>query len=161
AGQVRPRRAVRRPGPAGGVERRRPQRPQGHRRRPGEDRPGGRVPGRRAAKVAVTPAGRGGYHHTVIGTVPPHSRNQGAGMVRVRPARALRPLALLAPAARADKPSTPFRYPEARHGKGELRYVRGVPVLTVEGTPEEIGEQVGVLALKPARPVLEKFFERF
>src|SRR5438552_3131540 len=45
----------------------------------------------------------------------------------------------------------PFRYPEGKHGKGELRYVHGLPVLTVAGTPEEIGEQVGVLALRPAR----------
>lgn len=45
----------------------------------------------------------------------------------------------------------PFRYPEAKHGKGELKYVNGVPVLTVAGTPEEIGEAVGVLALKPAQ----------
>src|SRR5262245_23867088 len=39
--------------------------------------------------------------------------------------------------------------PEGKHGKGELKYINGVPVLTVEGTPEEIGEQVGVLAFKP------------
>jgi isopenicillin-N N-acyltransferase like protein len=43
----------------------------------------------------------------------------------------------------------PFRYPEAKHGKGELKYINDVPVLTVRGTPEEIGEQIGVLALKP------------
>jgi hypothetical protein len=49
---------------------------------------------------------------------------------------------------RAD---TAFRYPEGKHGKGQLKYVNGLPVLTVEGTPEEIGEQIGVLALKPAR----------
>ena len=33
--------------------------------------------------------------------------------------------------------------------KGELKYRNGLPVLTVEGTPEEIGEQIGVLAIKP------------
>lgn len=37
------------------------------------------------------------------------------------------------------------RYPEGRHGKGELRQVNGLPVLVVEGTPEEIGEQLAVL----------------
>jgi hypothetical protein len=47
-------------------------------------------------------------------------------------------------------PAEPFRYPEARHGKGELKYVNGVPVLILAGTPEEIGEQMGVLALKHA-----------
>jgi isopenicillin-N N-acyltransferase like protein len=44
-----------------------------------------------------------------------------------------------------------FRYPEGKHGKGELKYVNGVPVLTVEGSPEEIGEAVGVLGIKPAK----------
>jgi isopenicillin-N N-acyltransferase like protein len=44
----------------------------------------------------------------------------------------------------------PFRYPEGRHGKGEFRYVNNVPVLIVRGTPQEIGDQIGVLALKPA-----------
>src|SRR5665213_1960729 len=45
----------------------------------------------------------------------------------------------------------PFRFPEDRHGEAELRYVDGVPLLTVQGTPEEIGEAVGVLALRPGR----------
>lgn len=53
----------------------------------------------------------------------------------------------LVPPARADEP---FRYPEARHGRGELRHVNGVPVVTVAGTPEEMGAQLGALALKPA-----------
>ncbi len=43
----------------------------------------------------------------------------------------------------------PFRFPEAKHGKGELKYRNGLPVLTAAGTPEEIGEQIGVLAVKP------------
>ena len=30
----------------------------------------------------------------------------------------------------------PFRYPEAKHGKGELRYIDHIPVLIVQGTPE-------------------------
>jgi hypothetical protein len=44
----------------------------------------------------------------------------------------------------------PFQYPEGKHGKGSLHYVGSVPVLVVAGTPEEIGEQMGVLAIKPA-----------
>jgi hypothetical protein len=44
----------------------------------------------------------------------------------------------------------PFRYPEARAGKGEMRFIAGVPVLIVQGQPEEIGQQVGALVLKPA-----------
>src|SRR5687768_4976355 len=46
------------------------------------------------------------------------------------------------------------RFPEAKAGKGELKYVTGVPVLTVEGMPEEIGAQFGELALKPAKKPL-------
>jgi isopenicillin-N N-acyltransferase-like protein len=62
---------------------------------------------------------------------------------------------VLAARAAAAEPDAPFRFPEARHGKGELRYVSDVPVLTVEGTPEEIGEEVAVLAIKPAKRVLD------
>src|SRR5437879_8516254 len=50
----------------------------------------------------------------------------------------------------------PFRYPEARFGKGELRCVNGLPVLTVAGTPEEMGEQVGKLAALPAKRIDRK-----
>jgi hypothetical protein len=39
----------------------------------------------------------------------------------------------------------PFRYTEGTHGPAELRYVNGLPVLTVAGTPEEIGAQIGAL----------------
>jgi hypothetical protein len=62
---------------------------------------------------------------------------------------ALVALLLTLPAAAADR-----RFPEAKHGKGELRYVNGIPVLTLEGSPEEIGTQFGELALKPAKKPL-------
>src|SRR5260370_7860463 len=45
----------------------------------------------------------------------------------------------------------PFRFPEAKHGKGELRYINGLPVLTLAGTPEEIGGQMRGLT-RPPRP---------
>jgi hypothetical protein len=44
----------------------------------------------------------------------------------------------------------PFHFPEGKHGKGELKYLDGLPVLIAAGTPEEVGEQIGVLAVKPA-----------
>jgi predicted choloylglycine hydrolase len=47
-----------------------------------------------------------------------------------------------------------FFYPPGKHGKGELRYVNNVPVLLVQGTPEEIGEQVAVLAITPAQRMM-------
>jgi predicted choloylglycine hydrolase len=56
------------------------------------------------------------------------------------------------PAAPAAEP---FRYPEGKHNQGRLTYVQGLPVLVVAGTPEEIGEQTAVLAVKPAGRVLD------
>ena len=51
----------------------------------------------------------------------------------------------------------PFRFPEGKHGKGELKYRNGVPVLVLAGTPEEIGTQMGVLAVKPVPGVVQVF----
>lgn len=56
--------------------------------------------------------------------------------------------------------SEPFRYPEARHGKGELKYIANIPVVIVEGTPGEMGEQLGALAFRPATP-LAKLADEF
>jgi hypothetical protein len=49
----------------------------------------------------------------------------------------------------------PFRYPEGRHGKGELKHIDGLPVLVVAGTPEEIGEQVAHLGILPAKRLMD------
>jgi hypothetical protein len=49
----------------------------------------------------------------------------------------------------------PFHFPEARHGRGELAYDDGVPILRVAGTPEEIGEQLAVLSVQPAPRLLD------
>src|SRR5437763_17113936 len=48
------------------------------------------------------------------------------------------------------KPAAAFRFPEASHNGALLRHHEDVPVLSVEGTPQEIGEAVGVLAVRPA-----------
>lgn len=64
---------------------------------------------------------------------------------------------VLVPVVRAAEPK-PF--PEAKHGKGELRYVDGVPVLIARGKPAEIGEQFGKLAIANA-PDLAGLHERF
>jgi hypothetical protein len=68
-------------------------------------------------------------------------------------------LFLVLTAALGQPPRGAFRYKEGKHGKGELRYIHGLPVLTVEGTPEEIGEQLGILGTKPAVE-LEQFFKQ-
>ena len=46
----------------------------------------------------------------------------------------------LAQGATADES---FKYVEGTHGAGSLRYIDGIPVLTVQGTPEQMGEQIG------------------
>lgn len=74
-------------------------------------------------------------------------------MSRCRITSCMSVLVLLALASSAFA-SEPFRYPAATHGKGELRHINDVPVLLVEGSPDEIGEQVGVLLLKPASTFL-------
>lgn len=48
-----------------------------------------------------------------------------------------------ASAQEAAKPI--FRYKEAKHGPAELKYHGKIPVLTVSGTPDEMGEQIGAL----------------
>lgn len=53
--------------------------------------------------------------------------------------------------ARADQP---FRYIEGKFGPAELKYVNDLPVLTVAGTPEEIGEQTAVLTKEPLKRLL-------
>lgn len=63
----------------------------------------------------------------------------------------------IAPTARAQEAQ---RFPAAKHGGGELRYIQRVPVLTVRGTPAEMGEQFGVLAVKNA-PDLDGLHKRF
>ena len=60
---------------------------------------------------------------------------------------------LAAPLCRADEPKS---FPAAKHGKGELRYVDQVPVLTLRGTPTEMGDRGRtwhrVKGSAPARP---------
>lgn len=66
-------------------------------------------------------------------------------------------LLVAAPAARAQDAK---RFPAGKHGAGELRYVEGVPVLTVRGSPADMGEQFGTLAVKTA-PDLDGLIHRF
>src|SRR5260370_35494673 len=49
----------------------------------------------------------------------------------------------------------PFRFPEAKHGAGDLKYRKGIPVLTVSGTPAEIGEQVGAILGRPCARLMD------
>ena len=49
------------------------------------------------------------------------------------------------------------RYPIAKSGKGSLSYAGPLPIVTLEGTPDEIGQQFGELVLKPAKvPLVDR-----
>lgn len=54
-------------------------------------------------------------------------------------------LTSLAPLSAQPAAKPIFKYAEAKHGPADLKYHGKVPVLTVAGSPEEIGEQIGVL----------------
>lgn len=69
-------------------------------------------------------------------------------------------LCVLVCAAAGASGDEPKRFPEAKHKAGELKYVGPVPVLTVRGTPAEMGEQFGRLAVANA-PDLGGLHERF
>jgi hypothetical protein len=46
------------------------------------------------------------------------------------------------------------RYTDGKCGAGELKHINGIPVLIVEGTPEEIGKQTAALTAKPAQKLI-------
>ena len=58
----------------------------------------------------------------------------------------------------AGENESSFVYPEAEHANGKLTYVDQVPLLIVAGTPREMGEQIGVLAVKPAAKLITRTF---
>lgn len=62
-----------------------------------------------------------------------------------------------APTNEGEKLST---FPAGKHGRGDLRHEQGLSVLTLRGTPAEMGEQFGVLAVKAA-PGLDAFHKNF
>lgn len=64
-------------------------------------------------------------------------------------------LLLLLPVAAMPAAENAKVYQPQTHGAGRLEYVGDLPVLSVQGTPEQIGEQLAVLAARPARPLLE------
>lgn len=66
-------------------------------------------------------------------------------------------LFLLAATATAADPKS---FPAAKHGNGELKYVEKVPVLVLRGTPAEMGDQFGKLAVANA-PDLDGLHARF
>ena len=59
----------------------------------------------------------------------------------------------------ASENEWPSIYPEAQFANGKLTYADNVPVLIVAGTPHEMGEQIGVLAVKPAAKLITKTVE--
>ncbi|HEX4588453.1 MAG TPA: C45 family peptidase [Gemmataceae bacterium] len=60
--------------------------------------------------------------------------------------------------AAAAVAATPFRYPEEKRGAVRLQYVQSIPVLTVGGSPEQIGMATGRMT-KPAAEGLFGYFD--
>ncbi len=52
-------------------------------------------------------------------------------------------------------------FKEARHGPASLKLIEGMPLLHVYGTPEEMGEQQGVLLKTQIRELIERYLNRF
>jgi isopenicillin-N N-acyltransferase like protein len=61
-------------------------------------------------------------------------------------------LGLVVPSVRAEPP---FRFAEGQCPHGLLQIINGIPVLMVDGTPEEMGTAAGLLALKSGRRMAE------
>lgn len=55
----------------------------------------------------------------------------------------------------AALPAVSFPYREGRCGPAELKYIHGLPVLAVEGSPEEIGRQCATLVGEQARQLVD------
>ncbi|GIW80122.1 MAG: hypothetical protein KatS3mg105_1929 [Gemmatales bacterium] len=58
-------------------------------------------------------------------------------------------LILLVVFAQIDLLRAASPYEAGEHGQGRLQFINGLPVLIVQGKPEEMGEQIGVLTRKP------------
>ncbi len=60
---------------------------------------------------------------------------------------------LAATVAAAAEEKSPFQ--EGRYDKGELKFIHGLPVLVVEGTPQEIGRQKAALTGQAAKAIAD------
>src|SRR5262245_15401441 len=68
--------------------------------------------------------------------------------------RCIIPSALLLILTATLSAQDPFRFPEGSYKQGSLKYVNGLPVLTLKGTPEEMGEQAAKLVAGPSKRLL-------
>jgi hypothetical protein len=73
------------------------------------------------------------------------------------PRRLVAAVAVVCLAAVAAPAAGLFQYPKGQHAGARLRYIDGIPVLTVGGTPDDIGTAVGVLT----RPAVDGLFGYF
>ena len=81
-------------------------------------------------------------------------------MVKTR-AASLVVLVLVAALATAAHSAPPTPFTPGKHGPASLEFVSGVPLLTVSGSPAEMGEQAGVLVGSALRPLLARQQEIF
>ena len=106
-----------------------------------------------SAPTRRSPERVAGVRHQLNGKVVPHVTSNSLGPLLGRGPWISRCLGgRRTPPARPRRRS-PFRFPASKLDAGnELKYVNGLPVLTVTGTPEEMGVVgVGKLALGPGK----------
>ena len=58
----------------------------------------------------------------------------------------------VSPASAAE----PSRFTQGKYKSGQLKFVEGLPVVTADGTPEQIGEELGTLLKSPLTSLMNK-----
>ncbi len=65
-------------------------------------------------------------------------------------------LALALTSTSSARSDDAFLFSEGQHQQGELRYVNGLPVMTLQGTPEEMGRQHAALLFKSVKGLVDE-----
>jgi hypothetical protein len=68
---------------------------------------------------------------------------------------------LVLPALGAQEAKSKRTFPEAKSGPGKLQYVGPIPVATLSGKPEEIGQQYAELVLNPTKILVTEKLDRY
>ncbi len=63
---------------------------------------------------------------------------------------------VLASVSLSQDSSAKFVYRDEARSGGKLAYVRGIPVITLKGTPDQIGEQYGSIAIKQGKDLIDQ-----
>ncbi len=77
--------------------------------------------------------------------------------IPANPRRSMSPACSVSPPSNSaeNHPMTEFRYPTGNAHGGRLEYQDSIPILVVQGGPDEVGRQIGELAVRPAIRLLD------